>query len=379
MFTSINTLQKRLAEVGKIKIGGKGEERTSRNGNKFRMPEKYDHFVITTNHRDADGKLIPDAEIMKQLGDKPRELDVFLLFDDIELNFPHKLSYYEGKNEICSGDGETALRVDSNGEKQSCECPCELLKARKCKPSGRLSVILANAPTAGGVYVFRTHGWNSVQNIKFAMEFVQSFTGGILAGIPFKLKIHPKTAETDKGQATVYMVTLEYAGSVDDLMQKAVAIAQNRAQSQIGIARMQALAEVRLKALKAGDLGDDETDIMEEYYPEQQEGYEDLPDGYEPVEQSDLNDKGVPNSTKIIDGVTYVYNAARGGYQPPTEAEQKNGNSGKSNLKPGKGYTVTKSGKLVESGKPARPAPEIVEAVEVEEKPKEENDVSKLW
>jgi len=42
----------RLAEVGKIKIGGKGKKVTSKKGAQFRVPEKYDHFVITTNFKD---------------------------------------------------------------------------------------------------------------------------------------------------------------------------------------------------------------------------------------------------------------------------------------------------------------------------------------
>ena len=44
----------RLAPIGKIKIGRKGEERTSGGGGKYRLPEKLDHFLITTRARGAD-------------------------------------------------------------------------------------------------------------------------------------------------------------------------------------------------------------------------------------------------------------------------------------------------------------------------------------
>jgi len=37
-----------LIELGKIKIGKKGEMVVSKNKKEFRQPEKFDHFIITT-------------------------------------------------------------------------------------------------------------------------------------------------------------------------------------------------------------------------------------------------------------------------------------------------------------------------------------------
>ena len=44
----IKGLTPRFAEVGKIKIGGKGKQTTSANGKKFNPPVRFDHFVVTT-------------------------------------------------------------------------------------------------------------------------------------------------------------------------------------------------------------------------------------------------------------------------------------------------------------------------------------------
>ena len=275
-----------LPEVGKIKIGGKGEVRKSRKGTEFRLPVKFDHFLITHNRRSAEGDFIANRDIMEQLGPKPRELDIMLLYDDVDLNFPNSLSWYEGKTRRCFGDGERAQRLDPDtGELTEIECPCEHLesvngKPPLCKPSGRLSVILPSVRGVGGSFVFRTHGWNSVSSIQHSLEFIQTLTGGILAGIPLKMKLHTKTGEyTDadgKSRATdVHYVSIEYAGTPEDLNRRALEVAQRRSGSQIETARLLALAQQRVKALKAGDLDAEETeaDIVEEYYPETQPGY----------------------------------------------------------------------------------------------------------
>ena len=276
---SIKTLTPRLAEVGKIKIGGKGEEKVSRSGKKYRMPKKLDHFIISTNERNTRGDLIIDEAIMKKLGPEPRELDVFLLYDDIELNFPHYFSYYEGRQCKIRCDGETAQVRQEDGTWVEKPCLCATRQEPLCKPTGILQVILKEAQTTGGVYVFRTHSWHSVNNIVSAMRFIQQLTGGILAGIPLKLKLLPKTMEHDGGVNTNYVVTLEYAGPPQELQRQAVAIAQTRASSMIELKKLKALEAARVEQLEAEDVDAEAEDIVEEFFPENQEGYkEDHPE-----------------------------------------------------------------------------------------------------
>lgn len=48
---AIKGLIPQLAERGKVKIGEKGEMKTSQGGKQFAQPKKLDHFVITTMQR----------------------------------------------------------------------------------------------------------------------------------------------------------------------------------------------------------------------------------------------------------------------------------------------------------------------------------------
>ncbi|MBW1953529.1 MAG: hypothetical protein JRI66_10670 [Deltaproteobacteria bacterium] len=126
---AVKGLTPQLAERGKIKIGEKGEMRTSSQGKQFALPRKLDHFLITTMQRDAAGRLMPDATLMARLkpeGGKLTEIPVRLLYDDIDLNFPTRYACYKGNRCWCSGDGETAQRLTGeNGKYQEVSCPCE--------------------------------------------------------------------------------------------------------------------------------------------------------------------------------------------------------------------------------------------------------------
>jgi hypothetical protein len=78
---AVKGLTPQLAERGKLKIGEKGEMKTSQGGKQFAQPRKLDHFVITTLQRDAAGRLLPDAALMARLkpeGGKITEIPVRL-------------------------------------------------------------------------------------------------------------------------------------------------------------------------------------------------------------------------------------------------------------------------------------------------------------
>ena len=82
---AIKNLVPRLAERGKIKIGEKGEVKTSQQGKQFAQPKKLDHFMLTTMQRDAAGRMLPDLELMRKLapqGGKLKEIPVMLLFNE---------------------------------------------------------------------------------------------------------------------------------------------------------------------------------------------------------------------------------------------------------------------------------------------------------
>jgi len=252
----------RLAEIGKIKIGGKGDKRKSSKGNEFRMPIKYDHFVITKTEKDLNDNLIIDGEVMKKLGEKPKEIKIKLLYDSIELNFLNSFEMYKGKKCICRGNGEKALRKFKDGTEKEIECnieKCEFPKSNECKPSGILSCILADSNQIGGVYKLRTHSWNSVQNILGSLTFIKLQTGGKLAGIPLTLKLLKK-ATSEHGN--VNTVNIVFNGNQEALI-KAVKEEENRRKG-IGFK----IEDMEKAAVKSGIINDndDPEEVEDEFY-----------------------------------------------------------------------------------------------------------------
>jgi len=261
-------LNPRLAEVGKIKLGGLGEERTSKSGKKYRLPVKYDHFVITTTERDkSTGQFITDIELMKKMSDdlKPKEIPIRLVFDDIDMNFYTTFASYQGKKCFCKGDGEKAEREGKQGK---CDPEtCKLFQPdkdgkTKCKVSGILSCMISCNPEFGGVYRFRTHSWNSVSNILASLQFISDETNGILKGIPLKLKMLKKTTE-EHGDVNIVTIVLD---GIEMEEMRMSALAEWSSRKQLGIE----MKQIETKALNAGFLVsvDLPEDIQDEYYPE---------------------------------------------------------------------------------------------------------------
>ena len=249
---NIQNLVPGLPERGKIKIGMKGPERTSAQGNKFQPPMKLDHFIVTTMVRGPDGNLLRDPEAHRVYGEKPTRLNVRLLFDDLELNFQSRRAAYKGKTLWCSGDGVNAWRLKDGSNERECRvCPCPLAdpaydgrdprQGPKCKINGKLAVILDGVGGVGGVYRFRTTSYNSTVGLLSTLAFLKRITGGALAGIPLDLTITPK-AVTDpiNGAAqTVYVVSLEYQGTMPELQKEGLTIAKSNIEHRIEIVQLE--------------------------------------------------------------------------------------------------------------------------------------------
>ena len=267
-----------LAERGKIKIGEKGEMKTSGQGKQFAQPKKLDHFLITTVQRDAAGRLLPDTSLMARLnkdGQKLTELPVRLLYDDIDLNFPTRYSAYAGNRCWCSGDGEAAQRLAADGKSyESRACPCEHLEATftgqpKCKPLGTLQVLLEGVDRVGGVWKFRTTSWNTVSAILSSLALIKAITGGPLAGIPLTMVLSPKTVTvpTTGQNMVVYVVSMEYRGPEEQLAELGYAKAKQRIERQIKMETVEAEAR-RLLVAPHEEPPLDQQETAEEFYPE---------------------------------------------------------------------------------------------------------------
>ncbi len=254
-----------LKEIGKIKIGQKGEVTTSSKGNQFRPPQKFDHFEIMSLMRDEKGDFIHDP-IMSILGEKPKELDVLLLYNDPTLNFSTRYAAYRGGKCLCQGDGQTGKTME--GDTIVCNPDaCEMFQERGCKPNGILSVILTRSPRLGGVYKFRTTSYNSIRSILSSMFYLASLTGGVLANIPLKLTVSPMMVQPKDSQTvqTIYVVNLEFAGTHPELFARAVEVAKFQSEMREQIKKLEATARL---ALSAPESEEEIKEAEAEFYPE---------------------------------------------------------------------------------------------------------------
>ena len=269
----IQSLTPRLAEVGKIKIGGKSERKT---GTGFLLPEKYDHFEIATLMKDAEGRLVMDDEMNKVIGEGCKALDIYLCYDDPTMNMPTFYSWFVKSKLVCMGNGEKAMRTQEDGSKEERECNpkiCAAYKEKRCKPYGRLSVILASANRIGGTYIFRTTSWNTIRNVLSSMAFIRTITGGVLAGIPLRMTLLPMTVNPhDVGHnVKIYVVNIEFSGKMDDLKQSAAIEVERRMQLGMNMKSIEAADTGFIKSHVVEEVEGEAEDIAEEFAPEEEQ------------------------------------------------------------------------------------------------------------
>jgi hypothetical protein len=244
----LKNITPRLAEAGKIKIGGLGPERKSGKGNSFRPPLKFDHFLITGTERDGNDDLAIDDAMMTSLVDggyadadsKLRAIPIVLHSDEIDEVFLTSYALYSGKRCACRGDGEKALRRELDKDKQytgaekTIDCPCDYLDATagpKCKPNGKLfcSIAAPNSAVAGAVHIWRTTSIISVQQMIGSLLQIKAICG-TLRGIPLTLRVKPITVEPkNSAPITVYVCHVELrAKDIESVQRKALDAAKLR-------------------------------------------------------------------------------------------------------------------------------------------------------
>jgi hypothetical protein len=253
----------RMAEIGKIKIGGKVAGK--RDGQL--LPNKWDHFKIATLVKEGD-MLVLDDEMNKLIGDDCTALDIGLCYDDIGMNFQEYYSLPWASRDKCVGNGKTATRTLEGQERQDVTCnpnTCAFGKDHKCVKKGRLSVILQKANRIGGVYMFRTQSYHTIQYIKSSLRFLSNQTGGILAGIPLQIRVLPMSvtpAHLDK-QVRVYVVNIEFPGTMDELVQAAIHEFDRRVSLNRDMQKIEAQDREYVTVLGADDAGDAGDDVID--------------------------------------------------------------------------------------------------------------------
>jgi len=261
---------KRLPEVGKIKIGRKGTAQKKDGSGTYRSAERLDHFVITTldrDEQDPNKNFLPNAEIHEKIGEKPKEIEVTLPFDDPSLILVTEFQYYHNGDKLCHGDGECAERTLSNGTIKEIECDPETCKyanldRNRCLPSGILNVFLDADINIGGLYKHRTHSWNAISGMMQFLESTAELTNGRLRGLPLILRVLSKPHPT---YGTVRFVSMFLNGAkFKDIMEYALAETRIRRELNLDVK----LIEQKAKASGVLEDNDDPMDVQSEYYNE---------------------------------------------------------------------------------------------------------------
>jgi len=186
-------------------------------------PTKLDHFVFLRKKKSvkrADWEV--DPELTEHYGNECREVRIMLIDDDIENVFPSSYAWWTATERKCWGDGTTATRrtAEKTGGQPwtTCGSGCPELASGQCKPSGDLRFVLADFPRLGSVCRVHTCSYRSIRQIHSALQEIQTFTGGRLAGITAKLMVRPEEdtyfdrKEKRKRSSSFWALSLEVEG-----------------------------------------------------------------------------------------------------------------------------------------------------------------------
>lgn len=265
-------LPRRPQELGRIKIGGLGALKRGSGGNDFRLPMKYDHFVVTTNHRGNDGNFARDTDIHERIGAKPLQLDGVLMFETPEENFHAEMVQYAGRTQVISCDGEefTDLRSGNCGpcpRAEGGECP-KAGKPPKCKPYGRLHLQLWASPNTLGFHVFRTTSWESTRNIQSALKELHERFGSLYQA-PVRLVLYPSEDNYDDGKtSTSHKVGLVLAMSLEEAGKHMVAAGRALKSARDQLRLVSGDVQAELGSTDAAE----RAHFADEFFPQDEEG-----------------------------------------------------------------------------------------------------------
>lgn len=186
---SILTIQKRLHERGRIRIGRKV---ATSNGNS--RPSKLEHFRFTSADKDAldQAAVLWGGEVTPWDAPAGKQWEVFSEADDIPVVVPPADFGFSQFMELWSGGG-CQRRCDGNTELiTGAACVCALEDKQVCKPTTRLSVILPDIPGLG-LWRLESHGWNAAAELAGTIDLIASH-GRLL---PARLRLQQRSSIVD--------------------------------------------------------------------------------------------------------------------------------------------------------------------------------------
>jgi len=171
------------------------------------------------------------ATFKRVYGEQPKEVNIVLPFDDIDRVWEAWLECYTAGRMVARADGQryiyrvnpqTGEMVVKNGEPftpyKDGEVVAEIITGNKkeqlkCKPTGRLKVVIPELQRLAYVTVLTT-SINDIGNISAQLEAIKKINGGRIVGIPLVLRRRPKKISTPdkdgkRARRLKYMLSIE--------------------------------------------------------------------------------------------------------------------------------------------------------------------------
>jgi hypothetical protein len=260
------------------------------------FPKRLDHFafqrktsktvqktVEDRNGPQASGQSVKvvawdiDEEMTKFYGEDCREFWIVFVDDDPDVCFKTEMAWWTKTTCQCRGDGEDAERLVAISPTESERRPhqpcanhgCPDLDAGRCKPSGDLYFLLADFPALGSICKLHTGSWQSIREIRSALEDLRSVTGGRLMGVKAKLTVRLENSSyRDKGgklvSGTKHIIGIELTAK--DIQQLSDGLASglmfDNVQKRLGARSVHVVEDSDM------ELADD---IAREHYPQNDE------------------------------------------------------------------------------------------------------------
>lgn len=204
-------IQRRLVEVGRIRMGTT-EARQKRDGSgTFRMPVRLSTWRLTSRDRSRlDAAALVYGGEVKPWDQREGEHELITETDALPIMVmpgQNLSSWYElwgqrgtGKPIECFRRCDGATETITDGP---CLCDPESEKGRECKPTTRLSVLLPDVPGLG-CWRFDSHGYYAAVELAGTADLLEALTrSGQL--VPARLRIDQRRAVRD-GETTVFPV-----------------------------------------------------------------------------------------------------------------------------------------------------------------------------
>ncbi|QUD78461.1 hydrolase or metal-binding protein [Acinetobacter baumannii] len=261
--------------LGRISIG----KMVEKNGK--RLPEKDDQFTITSQIQGKEGwvKHPLDEQLRAKApnqNQKLRTIPVRMVFNDPELNLRAEYTLFDRQTgrPMCVGNGETCQRLTNQGvEQHPCPSPdlCPLAQGGNCKPYGRLHVNLDESDELG-TFIFRTTGFNSIRTLAARLSYYHAASNGLLSCLPLQLTLRGKST-TQSYRTPVYYVDLTLGDgiSLQQAIQMAKEIDQQSKATGFNQSALDQIARQGFANAKFEVNGEEELDLMEEFYSDTDE------------------------------------------------------------------------------------------------------------